>query len=200
MCALCSKILALLEKLKKNIRSSWGQLDNLSLSPASYLQYPKLSGWLSCRCGPQHFLNMQLSKASTPRRRIYQQESTTDSHCFQICLAKKMSLSLPKIRITVFLMWDRNLPFNSQKMVLIALRIEWFRDCKASLKNTKSCYTQVTSKQRDPWREDILVDKCGENKDPRTVLGKPQSVRFPCNDHTVLTGIHTVTEDYPYVF
>lgn len=55
-------------------------------------------------------------------------------------------------------------------------------------------------KQRDPWREDILVDKRGENKDPRTVLGKPQSVRFPCNDHTVLTGIHTVTEDYPYVF
>lgn len=53
--------------------------------------------------------------------------------------------------------------------------------------------------KHDPWREDIL-NKCGENKDPRTALDKPQSVHIPSNNHTVLRGIHTVTEDYPYVF
>lgn len=36
--------------------------------------------------------------------------------------------------------------------------------------------------------------------DPRTALDKPQSVHIPSNNHTVLRGIHTATEDYPYVF
>lgn len=88
----------------------------------------------------------------------------------------------------------RNLPFNSQKMVFIAL-------CYLMIQDLFEKYKELLypGYEHDLWREDIL-NKSVENKDPRTALDKPQPVHIPSNNHTVLKGIHTVTEDYAYVF
>lgn len=40
----------------------------------------------------------------------------------------------------------------------------WFRNYKDSLRKTNCCYTQVTSKYHDPWRENIFVNDCVDEK------------------------------------
>jgi len=45
---------------------------------------------------------MQLSLNSTSKMEKSQKETTTMTRCSQISLAKKMSLSLPKLWVTIF--------------------------------------------------------------------------------------------------
>lgn len=59
---------------------------------------------------------------STSKKKKSQKETTIVTHCSQISFAKK-DLSIPSQNVSHnFLMWARNLPSNSQKMVFTALQ------------------------------------------------------------------------------
>lgn len=80
-------------------------------------------------------------------------------------LSYKRDVSIPSQNVSHnSLIWARNLPSGSQKMVFLTQQYLRIKEFARPLVETKRAATPRFQALHDPWREDILVDECGMGK------------------------------------